>query len=301
MAVFPCYCFFLLISALIFRRQASGGLALDQKTDSSLSSVKMIIGIRSQQMRGENSANHRSAAAKPQQNGRWINPFPLAAGFVFLLALGLGPAAARPQDEVLSGAFRCAAIGELRTWLDCFYGAAQPERLSLGLPPAPAAQARLVAAPPAGTAPGQDMELRDDVLRSAMECNRTVTGRDWLTCFYAAAEPVRTRLGLASSASTATAHRAAAPASDFGLKPKAVKQPDSVAARMADYQFDRNHLFTVTLDNGQVWQQIAGDDRLADWDKPAATYTVMISHGVFGSYNFRVSKSGSLYKVRRIR
>lgn len=261
----------------------------------------MIVGIRSQQMRGENSADRPSAAAGPQRSGRWINPFPVAAGFVFLLALGIGPAAARPQDEVLSGAFRCAAIGELRTWLDCFYGAAQPERLSLGMPPVPAAQARLVAAPPAGTAPGQDMELRENVLRSAMECNRTTTGRDWLTCFYAAAEPVRTKLGLSPSARTAAPRPAAAPASDFGLKPKPVKQPDSVAARMADYRFDRNHLFTVTLDNGQVWQQIAGDDRLADWDKPAATYTVMISHGVFGSYNFRVSKSGSLYKVRRIR
>jgi hypothetical protein len=250
-------------------------------------------------MRGENSAGHRGAAAEPQQSGRKINHFPFVAGLVFLLALGIGPAAARPQDEVLSGALRCAAIGELRTWLDCYYGAAQPERLSLGMPPVPATQARLVAAPPAGTAPGQDMELRDDVVRSALECNRTAMGRGWLTCFYAAAEPVRTRLGLSSSARTALPRPAGA--SDFGLRPKPVKQADSVAARMADYEFDRNHLFTVTLDNGQVWQQIAGDDRLADWDKPAASYTVAISHGMFGSYNFRVLKSGVLYKVRRVR
>src|SRR3569833_1221512 len=31
MAVFPCYCFFLLISALIFQRQASDDLTLDRK------------------------------------------------------------------------------------------------------------------------------------------------------------------------------------------------------------------------------------------------------------------------------
>jgi hypothetical protein len=261
----------------------------------------MIVGIRSQQMREEDSAGHRSAAAGRQQSGRKINHVPFVTGFVFLLAFGGEPAAARPQDEVLSGAFRCAAIGELRTWLDCYYGAAQPQRLALGMPPVPAAQARLVAAPPAGSAPGQDMELRDTVMRSAMDCNRTVTGRDWLACFYAAAEPVRAKLGLASSAKTVATGPATPPASDFGLKPKPAKQPASVAARMADYRFDRNHLFTVTLDNGQVWQQIAGDDRIAAWDKPAASYTVAISNGMFGSYNFRVLKSGGLYKVRRVR
>ena len=261
----------------------------------------MTVGIRSQQMREDDSGGHRRAAAAPQQSGRKINHFPYVAGLILLLVLGIGPAAARPQDEVLSGALRCAAIGELRTWLDCYYGAAQPARLALGMPPVPAAQARLVAAPPASTAPSQDMELRDDVVRSALECNRTAAGRGWLTCFYAAAEPVRTRLGLSSSAKTALPRPVTPPASDFGLTPKPVKQPASVAARMADYQFDRNHLFTVTLDNGQVWQQIAGDDRTADWDKPAASYAVAISRGMFGSYNFRVLKSGVLYKVRRVR
>jgi len=261
----------------------------------------MTVGIRSQQMREDDSGGHRCAAAAAQQSGRKINHFPYTAGFILLLVLGIGPAAARPQDEVLSGALRCAAIGELRTWLDCYYGAAQPERVALGMPAVPAAQAKLVAAPPAGTAPGRDMELRDDVVRAALECNRTATGRNWLICFYAAAEPVRTRLGLSSSARTVAPHPAAPPASDFGLTPKPVKHPASVAARMADYQFDRNHLFTVTLDNGQVWQQIAGDDRIADWDKPAASYAIAISRGMFGSYNFRVLKSGVLYKVRRVR
>ena len=122
-----------------------------RKLGRSLQSVKMRVGIRSQQMREDDSAGHRSAAAGPRHSGHKINHIQFAAGFVFLLALGSEPAAARPQDEVLSGAFRCAAIGELRTWLDCYYGAAQPQRLSLGLPPVPAAQARLVAAPPAGS------------------------------------------------------------------------------------------------------------------------------------------------------
>lgn len=68
---------------------------------------------------------------------------------------------------------------------------------------------------------------------------------------------------------------------------------------MAKYEFNQAHLFTVTLDNGQVWQQIEGDDRYARWDKRASSYAVVISRGMFGSYNLQVLKQGSVYKVRR--
>ena len=69
----------------------------------------------------------------------------LLAGLVLLTQSALaGPA----RDEVMSAAARCAGIADDRTWLDCYYGAAQPMRGSLGLSPAPFAQTKLV--PPAG-------------------------------------------------------------------------------------------------------------------------------------------------------
>lgn len=59
------------------------------------------------------------------------------------------PAVADPvRDEVMSGAARCAGLADNRTWLDCFYGSAQPMRTLLGLSPAPPAQVKLV--PPIG-------------------------------------------------------------------------------------------------------------------------------------------------------
>jgi len=72
-----------------------------------------------------------------------------------LLVLGLvllaQAAAADPtRDAVMSGAARCAGLADNRTWLDCFYGSAQPMRELLGLVPAPPSQVRLV--PPAGAA-----------------------------------------------------------------------------------------------------------------------------------------------------
>ena len=70
---------------------------------------------------------------------RWI--------FVLLLALTL-PAAAGTREDVESASARCAAIRDDRAWLDCYYGAVQPMRAQLGLPPAPAAQVALVPAAP---------------------------------------------------------------------------------------------------------------------------------------------------------
>jgi hypothetical protein len=50
----------------------------------------------------------------------------------------------------MAAAARCAGIADNRTWLDCFYGSAQPMRALLALPPAPLAQTKLV--PPPGAA-----------------------------------------------------------------------------------------------------------------------------------------------------
>jgi hypothetical protein len=80
---------------------------------------------------------------------------PLALGLVFFCA----PAFADPRQDVLGAAARCNAFTDTRTWLDCYYGAAQPLRALLGLAPAPAGQVKLV--PPAmpGSAPAQKVPV----------------------------------------------------------------------------------------------------------------------------------------------
>jgi hypothetical protein len=66
-----------------------------------------------------------------------------------LFILAAIPASAGPREDTLAGISRCAALSDDRTLLECIYGAAQPLRAKLGLPPAPDAQLRLV--PPAPT------------------------------------------------------------------------------------------------------------------------------------------------------
>jgi hypothetical protein len=60
--------------------------------------------------------------------------------------LGAGHARADTRGDVLLSIERCGVIQDDRTWLNCLYGADQPMRAQLGLPPAPEFQQRLVPA-----------------------------------------------------------------------------------------------------------------------------------------------------------
>ena len=74
-----------------------------------------------------------------------------------------------------------------------------------------------------------------------------------------------------------------------------------IVSRMTSYKFDNyERMFTVTLANGQTWRQLSGDTTNAHWNKPASTYAVIITHGAFGSFNFRVTGLPGLFKVHRI-
>jgi hypothetical protein len=156
---------------------------------------------------------------------------------IFVAGLGLlaltAPALAGPRDDVLYGISRCGGIADDRSWLDCVYGAAQPMRAQLGLPPAPAAQQKLV--PPAlpGT-PAQPAQA------------------------YNAAPPPPPRPGFLMRMITP--------------KREQVEPP----SKMTSYKFDAAGNFTVTLANGETWDQDIGDSARAHWTKPAQTYTAQI-------------------------
>jgi hypothetical protein len=74
-----------------------------------------------------------------------------------LFVLAAVPAIAGPREDTLAGISRCTALADDRTFLECVYGAVQPLRARLGLPPALDAQVRLV--PPASP---QTTALRTD-------------------------------------------------------------------------------------------------------------------------------------------
>ena len=152
---------------------------------------------------------------------------------------------------------------------------------------------------------------RTDVLSTAARCNAIADYRVWLDCYYGAAQPMRALLGLAP-----------APAAQVGLVPSAgAAQPLAPVAsaarpapalppevyedyrprqKMASYSFDGEHLFTVTLEDGSVWQQSKDDFVRAGWNAPAGSYYASVTRGSFGSHLLKVSDKHS-YRVKRLR
>jgi hypothetical protein len=106
-------------------------------------------------------------------------------GLVFLTQ---GAIAEPTRDEVMSGAARCVGIADNRTWLDCFYGSAQPMRTLLGLPPASPTQVKLV--PPPGAA-----YVSPDGPRPTPQAERS---RGFLAEILGSSKPVATNVPMAS-------------------------------------------------------------------------------------------------------
>jgi len=237
-----------------------------------------------------------------------------------LLSLA-APAQARPRDDALSSAIRCGAIADSRQWLDCYYGAAQPMRAALGLAPALQAQLQLAASPPAGGQP-RDESVRAEVVSAAAGCMREAGDRPWLDCYYGAAMPMRVQLGL--SAPQAIAPRPApAPAPQLALAAPAPPKPAGPPPMprktsllngmfnspkaivrdmpMASYVLDKKGAFTVTLQDGQVWEQSPEDEvyHPARWRGEASQILVTITPASMRT--FQMTVDGYLYKVRRAR
>ncbi|HXL71680.1 MAG TPA: hypothetical protein VN935_10635 [Rhizomicrobium sp.] len=168
-----------------------------------------------------------------------------------LVALG-GTAHADTRGDVLSGIARCGAIADDHTWLNCIYGAAQPMRGQLGLPPAPASQTALVPA----------------------------------------ASPASPRF-------SSPAPAAAAPKESGGFFSRILGGEAVITAMpLSSYRFDSQGFFTITLANGQVWEE--RDGPVAHWQGPASQYLVTISKGAMGSFNLTVARESEQYKVRRV-
>lgn len=83
--------------------------------------------------------------------------------------------------------------------------------------------------------------------------------------------------------------------------PSAPKALDRITATVKSHRFNPWKKFTVTLANGQIWQQEDGDTSRPARFPDKKDLTVTISRGMFGSYNLQIEGSDLVYKVRRVR
>jgi hypothetical protein len=170
-----------------------------------------------------------------------------------------GPTFAGPREDTLSGISRCSAIPDDRTFLDCVYGAAQPLRARLGLPPAPPFQTQLVP--------------------------RAVP---------AVVPPVPAGAPIAAAPATSRAEKNGLLGGLFG-------SDDGHALTMVSYTFDSHGMFTVTLNNGEVWRQRQNDTNYADLRGPASHYVVSVVDNGSGDAKMDVKGEGGPYAVQRVR
>jgi hypothetical protein len=174
---------------------------------------------------------------------------------------GLSPAMADPREDVVSGVARCAVLTDDRQWLDCYYGAAQPMRASLGLAPAPQAQVKLLSVQPQHTT-----VLPPTVARASVR-----TGPP----------PMPKKSGLLD-----------------------VWGGDDVVNNAPIKAYDLSgDGFTVTLQDGQVWQQTPDDasKHPVRWREPASSMRVTISQAAMHTFNLVVGDENTHHKVKRIR
>ena len=179
-------------------------------------------------------------------------------------------ARADAREDVLSGIARCSVIHDNRVWLDCVYGAQQPMRALLSLPPAPEYQQRLV--PPAGSVPAPALVAPVPTSTPRQAAPQT------------ASRPAPVRRG-----------RAGFLGNLFGDNPPIASSP------MADYRYERSGAFVVTLENGQQWRQDDVEGGTAGWNKPASTYHVTVTQGSFGAYNLSTDANMRSFRVVRIK
>lgn len=196
---------------------------------------------------------------------------------ILLVALGLSslamPAMAAPRDDVVFSISRCGAIADDRTWLDCVYGAAQPMRAKLGLPPAPASQQALVPAIPLGQTAASAAQMASNGTRPL-----TADEAEYFAEYTKLSAVPRAVMRL------------------FTPKEQKPEEPTTLTS----YKFDAAGYFLVTLANGETWRQDGSDTRHARWNKPAASYTAQIvpSGGTLSGRKLKVGQE--IFQVNQI-
>ena len=173
-------------------------------------------------------------------------------------------------------------------------------------------------------------DAREDVVRSMTRCAAYTNDREWLDCYYGAAQPMRAWLGLAPAPQAQLQLLEGAPPGAVASMPSALPAtvtravtrsgPPPVPKRsnvfdvfggadvvknqpIQSYELARDGVFTITLPDGQVWRQTDDDamKRPVRWRDPASSMRVTISQAAMHTFNLVVNDENLHHKVTRIR
>jgi hypothetical protein len=166
-------------------------------------------------------------------------------------------------------------------------------------------------------------DAREDVVSGLARCAHLTEDRQWLDCYYGAAQPMRSYLGLSPAPQaqialvSAQPKAAALPSTVSRATVRTGPPPPPKTAGLLDVwggkdivnnspitAYDLSHGgFTVTLPDGQVWAQTDADaeKHSVSWRQPASSMRVTISQAAMRTFNLVVNDENQHYKVKRIR
>jgi hypothetical protein len=141
-----------------------------------------------------------------------------------------------------------------------------------------------------------------DALESAQACARVQDSLQRLVCYDRLFPPGQPAVGVASApapASTGIDEFGADGIKRSDSERKADSAPRSMTAAVTEARESRPNVFRVTLDNGQVWQQMDMDSLFT----VRAGDTVQIERGRLGGYRMaRTGRGGSNWvRVNRVK
>jgi hypothetical protein len=172
-------------------------------------------------------------------------------------------------------------------------------------------------------APGLALaDPREDVIAGIARCAALADDRQWLDCYYGAAQPMRAQLGLTPAPQaqikllTAQPRAAVLPATVTRAAVRSGPPPMPRRSSIFDltggndvvnnapvrsYEVTRDG-FTVTLADGQVWQQTDEDagKNPVRWRQAAESMRVSISQGAMHSFNLVLNDENLHHKVTRV-
>lgn len=173
-------------------------------------------------------------------------------------------------------------------------------------------------------------DAREDVVNGMTRCAALSDDRQWLDCYYGAAQPMRAWLGLSpapqsqlkllqqtSQPGTAPAGTVPLPATVTRAAVRTGPPPPPKRSGLFDvfggsdvvnnapiqsYQVTAKG-FVITLPDGQVWKQTEEDASKfpVDWREPASSMRVTITQGALHSFNLVMGDENRHHKVTRVK
>jgi len=173
-------------------------------------------------------------------------------------------------------------------------------------------------------------DAREDVVNAMTRCAALTDDRQWLDCYYGAAQPMRAWLGLSpapqsqlkllqqtSQPSSAPATAVPLPATVTRAVARTGPPPPPKRSGIFDvfggsdvvnntpvqsYQVTAKG-FVVTLPDGQVWKQTEEDAAKSpvSWNEPASSMRVTITQGALHSFNLVMGDESHHHKVTRVK